>query len=270
MSRAQPHVLQGLMQFIFERKFNDVELPAGWMIVITDNPDNGEYSVSSLDPAQLSRMISVPFNPPTSVEYEQLIAQEVHDDLQSFWTANGEMLAIKAVDVPALEEYKSPRMRMMFNRLYPYIKGDAEVLDFVGTSLFGPGFITTLKSFMSSEQPIRPDEIMADVPYNDRLDRWTIEGRQDLISLSVKRMLNHLRVVDRLSITEFGKLAAFLKRVPKDAGALIITEVANSGSVLHNKLGSMLPRDPELMQIYQQWLTKINKEVKGVSEGDAQ
>lgn len=262
MSRALPHVLQPLMQFIFEREFNGLRLPDGWSIVITDNPDDGNYNVSSLDPAQVSRMISVPWNPTEEIELEQLDRQDVHDEMKSFWIGHPHMLRPVPVEVKASDDFNNPRMRMLFNRVYPYLKYDRALLDMVGTAMFGPEFIASLKAFMESEQPILPSEILAGDEYSERLERWTNSGRQDLISLSVERLFRELQLRERMDIQTFEYVSAFLQKVPVDLGARIMKEAAQTQTPFGTRYGGMVARDAKLMERYERTMRSVVDELK--------
>lgn len=260
-TRAQPHVLQAMMQFIMEREFNGTKLPDGWAIVISDNPDNGDYAVNSLDPAQLTRMITVAFNPDDSVEYEQLVVQDVHDDLKSFWMAKPDLIRVEPILVEPTPEFNNPRMRMLFNRIYPYVKYDDAVLNLVGTSMFGPAFIASLKGYLASEQPISPKDIFDDVPYRDKLERWSTSGRQDLIGMSVRWLVQDLRLKEVLKPGDFQKISAFLKEVPINNGAVLMTEAAKPGGTLYNLVGANLHRDVELLDRYSRYIGKLKDEL---------
>lgn len=56
--RAQPYIMQAVMNLILFGKFGTWELPKGTQIVILDNPDDGNYNVASLDDAQKTRFLS--------------------------------------------------------------------------------------------------------------------------------------------------------------------------------------------------------------------
>lgn len=59
-NRAPRNVQQTLMQLLQEYKMNSSwAIPAGWDIVLTGNPTGGDYDVEELDPAQLTRMLSI-------------------------------------------------------------------------------------------------------------------------------------------------------------------------------------------------------------------
>jgi len=66
-TRANPFVTQGMMPIILEQGFLSFQLPIGWTVVATTNPDNGEYQVATMDAAQMGRMIHIDVKQDTSV-----------------------------------------------------------------------------------------------------------------------------------------------------------------------------------------------------------
>lgn len=59
-TRANTLFMQATMQLIQDGKFISWKLPENTNIVLSSNPDDGTYQVSSLDPAQRSRFINFP------------------------------------------------------------------------------------------------------------------------------------------------------------------------------------------------------------------
>lgn len=57
-NRADPRFLQAMMELIDRGQYISWELPKNWTIVLTSNPDNGDYNVNSLDNAQKTRYVS--------------------------------------------------------------------------------------------------------------------------------------------------------------------------------------------------------------------
>jgi len=51
--------MQATMEILDRQEYVSWKLPKNWHIVLTTNPDNGEYNVTSLDIAQKTRFISV-------------------------------------------------------------------------------------------------------------------------------------------------------------------------------------------------------------------
>ena len=55
LNRAPTDVRQAIFQLVHERRLHTHELPKGWFIVSSINPDNGEYQVETLDKAMYRR-----------------------------------------------------------------------------------------------------------------------------------------------------------------------------------------------------------------------
>lgn len=58
-SRASEKFIQATMTLLENQSYNNWSLPPGSFVLLTSNPDNGEYSVSALDNAQKTRVINV-------------------------------------------------------------------------------------------------------------------------------------------------------------------------------------------------------------------
>jgi MoxR-like ATPase len=59
LNRADDRILRGLMQLLQEFEMFSWTLPAQWQIVCTANPEGGDYSVTSMDDAMLTRMLHI-------------------------------------------------------------------------------------------------------------------------------------------------------------------------------------------------------------------
>jgi MoxR-like ATPase len=57
INRADDRILRGLMQLLQEFEMFSWTLPSQWQIVCTGNPDSGDYSVTTMDEAMLTRML---------------------------------------------------------------------------------------------------------------------------------------------------------------------------------------------------------------------
>ncbi|MDD2498907.1 MAG: hypothetical protein PHY90_12390, partial [Desulfitobacteriaceae bacterium] len=60
-NRASQRIMKGLMQLVQDYRTISWEIPEGWTIVFTGNPDNRFNQVTSMDTAQLTRMKHVTF-----------------------------------------------------------------------------------------------------------------------------------------------------------------------------------------------------------------
>jgi hypothetical protein len=57
-TRADIRFVQAVMEIIDRQEYISWKLPKNWHVVLTSNPDNGEYLVSSIDDAQRTRFIT--------------------------------------------------------------------------------------------------------------------------------------------------------------------------------------------------------------------
>lgn len=59
VNRADDRILRGIMQLLQNNELVSWRLPKGWQIVLTANPDGGDYSVTPMDDAMLTRMMHI-------------------------------------------------------------------------------------------------------------------------------------------------------------------------------------------------------------------
>ena len=57
-TRADARFMQATMEIIDRQEYVSWKLPKGWTVLLTSNPDNGDYQVTSLDNAQKTRFIT--------------------------------------------------------------------------------------------------------------------------------------------------------------------------------------------------------------------
>ncbi len=59
VNRADERILRGIMQLLQNHELISWQLPPQWQIILTANPDGGDYSVTPMDDAMLTRMLHV-------------------------------------------------------------------------------------------------------------------------------------------------------------------------------------------------------------------
>ncbi len=59
VNRADDRILRGIMQLLQNHELISWTLPPDWHIVLTANPDGGDYSVTPMDDAMLTRMMHI-------------------------------------------------------------------------------------------------------------------------------------------------------------------------------------------------------------------
>lgn len=58
VTRCAPSILQALLPIIYEQRYISWELPRNTTVILTSNPDNGDYNVASVDEAFSTRMVT--------------------------------------------------------------------------------------------------------------------------------------------------------------------------------------------------------------------
>ena len=59
VNRADDRILRGIMQLLQKYELVSWKLPPDWHIILTANPDGGDYSVTPLDDAMITRMMHI-------------------------------------------------------------------------------------------------------------------------------------------------------------------------------------------------------------------
>jgi MoxR-like ATPase len=59
VNRADDRILRGIMQLLQNYELVSWKLPEKWHIILTANPDGGDYSVTPMDDAMLTRMLHI-------------------------------------------------------------------------------------------------------------------------------------------------------------------------------------------------------------------
>ena len=59
VNRADDRILRGIMQLLQNYELTSWKLPKAWQIILTANPDGGDYSVTPMDDAILTRMMHI-------------------------------------------------------------------------------------------------------------------------------------------------------------------------------------------------------------------
>lgn len=74
INRADDRILRGIMQLLQNFELFSWQLPNKWQIVATANPEGGDYSVTTMDDAMLTRMVHLGmiFEPRAWAEWAQL------------------------------------------------------------------------------------------------------------------------------------------------------------------------------------------------------
>lgn len=191
-NRADVRFIQAVMELIDRQQYISWELPKDWHIILTANPDNGEYLVSSIDNAQKTRFISVQLK--YDVDCWAKWAEENHIDGRciNFMLLHPELVTT---------EVNSRSISMFFNSISSIKNFDNSLplIQMVGEGSVGPEFSSMFTMFINNklDKMISPQNIMEqDEKYVLNTLKAIIgkdkEYRADLASTLSTRIVNYL------------------------------------------------------------------------------
>lgn len=233
VNRADDRILRGIMQLFQNYELVSWALPSQWLIVCTANPDGGDYSVTTLDEAMLTRMLHV------TMEF----------DAQA-WARWAERSGVDPRGINFVLSYPelvngrrtTPRsLVQFFNSLHPLddLREHLGLVRLLGDAALDPETTQAFLSFiqLNLDRLPAPEEIL-DAPDFDgvarRLDRLVHEGetkRLDILSVVVTRINNYLLTrAEEPSETELANLQRFLllDLLPNDLRLAMAQELTQS------------------------------------------
>lgn len=113
-TRALPNVLQACMTITEEYQYKSWKLPTNAIVMLSTNPDNGEYSVASMDIAQKTRMryIQMVFDPSAWAKWAE--SEDIDNRCINFVLHNPEIFNRTADGIGGGKEYNARSMTKFF------------------------------------------------------------------------------------------------------------------------------------------------------------
>ena len=194
-NRASPRILKGLMQLVQDYRTISWSLPAGWTIIFTGNPDTAEYSVTTQDCAQLTRMRHITMK----LDVKEWVNWATENNVDG----RGIGFALK---YPEMIENGGERTNLRtyteFCRClerYPDKLNEQQRKSLVidGNSLLDEEIVSTFMTFMEVDMKlvIDPEKILEDPKFALKEARSLMdckEPRVDIISITCNRLIAHI------------------------------------------------------------------------------
>ena len=95
INRADDRILRGTMQLLQNFEMFSWALPPKWQIIVTANPDTGDYSVTSMDDAIITRMIHLTLNFDARIWAEWALEYGIDERGVNFVLTYPEMVTLK-------------------------------------------------------------------------------------------------------------------------------------------------------------------------------
>jgi hypothetical protein len=154
-TRADQRFMQATMELIDRQEYISWKLPKNWHIVLTTNPDNGDYNVTSLDIAQKTRFISTEVKFDASVWARWAESVGIDGRCINFLLMNPEVVTTSV----------NPRaITTFFNSISSIAKFEDElpVIQMIGEGSVGPEVSSLFTMFINNQMDkiIPPHEVL--------------------------------------------------------------------------------------------------------------
>lgn len=191
-SRADQRFIQACMTLIETQKYMSWSLPKNWTILLTTNPDNGEYLVTPMDIAQKTRFISV--NLKFDVEIWAKWAEKYGIDSRciNFLLLHPEIVT---------EQCNARSIATFFNALGSIENFEKELplIQMIGEGSVGPEFSTLFSIFINNklDKLVSPKDMLLSPNEDEILKKIQDcvgignDYRADIASVLTSRIINY-------------------------------------------------------------------------------
>jgi len=154
-TRADQRFTQATMELLDRQEYVSWKLPKNWHIILTTNPDNGDYNVTSLDVAQKTRFISVELKYDVNVWAKWAEQAQIDGRCINFMLMNPELV----------NQRVNPRsVTTFFNAIssIPKFEDDLPLIQMIGEGSVGVDFSSMFTMFINNklDRIISPEDTM--------------------------------------------------------------------------------------------------------------
>jgi hypothetical protein len=185
--------IQAVMELVDRQEYISWKLPKDWHILLTANPDNGDYLVQSIDTAQRTRFVSVNLKYEKEVWARWAESQRIDGRCINFLLMHDELVNARV----------NPRSITTFFNCISSIEdfGKAEslsLIQMIGEGSVGPEFSTMFTTFINNklDKLITPKEMLTKTNANEVKDAILecigsgATYRADIASVLATRLIN--------------------------------------------------------------------------------
>tara|TARA_R110000744_G_scaffold371135_2_gene481970 strand:- start:142 stop:1311 length:1170 start_codon:yes stop_codon:yes gene_type:complete len=241
-TRADHRFMQAVMEICDRQEYVSWKLPKNWHVILTTNPDNGDYNVTSLDVAQQTRFISVDLKFDEKVWAKWAESVGMDNRCINFLLMHPELVTQKV----------NPRsITTFFNAISSIEKFEEQLpmIQMVGEGSVGLDFSSMFTMFINNklDRIISPEDIMTkDTKYVFSSLKSMIgeddEFRADISSVVSTRVVNYLvnfaktNPISAQTLKRVEELFIDCKSFTDDLKYFIVKEVVNANKQKFGKL----------------------------------
>ena len=241
-TRADHRFMQATMEILDRQEYMSWRLPKNWHVILTTNPDNGDYNVTSLDVAQKTRFISV------ELKYDV--------DVWAKWAENtgidGRCINFMLMHPELVTQKVNPRsITTFFNSISSIEKFEESLplIQMIGEGSVGNDFSSMFTMFINNklDKIISPQDILEKDEQYVLNTLTNIMGkdddyRADIASVIVTRLVNYSLVYASKNSVKPEMLDRITMLVTKDKvftndlNYVIVKELLNGNKLKFSKL----------------------------------
>lgn len=241
-NRADTRFIQAVMELVDRQTYISWKLPKNWHIILTSNPDNGDYMVNSIDSAQKTRFISANLKFDVDIWAKWAEQEGVDTRCINFLLMHPELVT---------QETNARSVTTFFNSISSIenFEDQLPLIQMIGEGSVGAEFATMFTMFINNrlDKMITPERIMNndDWSYVKGQLSGTIgkEGnyRADIASVMTRRIINYNLVKAESSSVN----ATLIERLSKlmtddlftnDLKYTMVREIVNGNRIKFQKL----------------------------------
>jgi len=236
-TRADHRFMQATMEILDRQEYVSWKLPKNWHVILTTNPDNGDYNVTSLDVAQKTRFISV------EMKYDVNVWAKWAEQAQ----IDGRCINFMLMHPELVTQRVNPRaITTFFNAIssIPKFEEQLPLIQMIGEGSVGADFSSMFTMFINNklDKIISPEDILTkDEAYVKGAIVASVgqgdDFRADLSSVIATRVINYaLTVADKggvpqAMIDRLAKLTTEFDGFTNDLRYYMVKEIVNGNKV---------------------------------------
>jgi len=242
-TRADHRFMQATMSLIDQQAYASWKLPKNWHIILTTNPDNGDYNVTSLDIAQKTRFISV------EVKFDEKVWAKWAETAG----IDGRCINFMLMNPEVVTQSVNPRaLTTFFNSISSIDKFEDELplIQMIGEGSIGAEASTMFTMFINNklDRIISPEDIMTnpnEAYVIGALNSAVGTGddfRADISSVISTRVINYCltyatdKSIPDAMVNRLTKLVTDCGAFTDDLRYFMVKEIVNGNKVKWSKL----------------------------------
>ena len=236
-SRADQRFQQAIMEILDRQEYISWKLPKNWHVLLSSNPDNGDYNVTSLDVAQQTRFISVELKYDSDVWAKWAEKAQIDGRCINFMLMHPELVTQRVNPRSITTFFNAISSIPKFEESLPLIQmiGEGSVgVDF--SSMFTMFINNKLDKIISPEDTLTKDEAYVMGALSNAVGRDD-DFRADISSVIATRLINYSLVfantkpVPAAMTQRLIKLTTDCDAFTDDLRYYIIKEIVNGNKV---------------------------------------